>query len=204
MRPPKDTPISWELLARLALVAHHPAIAAGLAGGRAWHRIKHRLSASVADIVAGMALHRPLSRAQGHRSCIATSCGQPRLIGRAESATRAIYVIACRSFAVLRRLLYEFPVRNQSVVPSACRGSPGAGASPAGISRHTERPAAAAGSSCCRAGKFHGRCCRASPQLHYGAAGAITRLHRAQCGVRLPSQRSMYHCCDVYFQIVST
>ena len=68
MRPPKDSAVSWELLARLALVAHHPAIAAGLAGGRAWHRIKRRLSTSVADVVAGAALYELLSRVQGYIS----------------------------------------------------------------------------------------------------------------------------------------
>lgn len=53
MRPAKDMVISWELLTGLALVAHHPVITSGHAGRRAWHRIKHRLSVPVADIVAG-------------------------------------------------------------------------------------------------------------------------------------------------------
>lgn len=54
MRPVRDVPVPWELLARLVLVAHHPAIASGAAtGARAWQLVKHRLSAPVAEIVAG-------------------------------------------------------------------------------------------------------------------------------------------------------
>lgn len=54
MRPARDAPVSWELLGRLALVAHHPVIASSAAAGaRAWLLVKQRLSAPVADIVAG-------------------------------------------------------------------------------------------------------------------------------------------------------
>ena len=55
MRPLRDSPVSWDLFGRLCLVAHHPVIAAGAAGGRAWQLVKHRLSAPVADIIAGAA-----------------------------------------------------------------------------------------------------------------------------------------------------
>ena len=54
MRPARDAPVSWELLGRLALVAHHPGIASSAAAGaRAWLLVKQRLSVPVADIVAG-------------------------------------------------------------------------------------------------------------------------------------------------------